>query len=151
MFDLYKKEFEDFYAENMERVASILSPRRNCKKYMDKLLADGHKLILITYRAYPHYKHAKETTIAWLNKHKINYTELVFSQTSQKIDECRKYKVDLMVDDRIDKCQIMRENGINCYLMLTNYNRDKKWDLPFVSSWANLYEVVSKYNSNTKN
>ena len=63
MFDWSEDEVHEFYANHMERIAKGLSPRRNCKKYMDKLLADGHKLILISHRACPDYKEPEKTTI----------------------------------------------------------------------------------------
>lgn len=145
MFDWSEDEVHEFYANHMERIAKGLSPRRNCKKYMDKLLADGHKLILISHRAYPDYKEPEKTTIEWLKKHKINYTKLVISKSADKTEECIQNNIDIMIDDRAGQCQKMSANGINCILMLTKYNRNRKGDLPFATSWKNLYEEITKW------
>ncbi len=144
MFDWSQEEVDEFYAQNMERIAKDLRPRRNCKKYMDKLLEEGHKLILISHRVYPNYKSPKKTTLDWLKKNHINYTKLVLSKSPDKTKECRENKIDIMFDDRPDKCRLMRENGINCYLMRTKYHKGEGKGLPSVTSWVNLYDKVQK-------
>lgn len=146
MFDWSKEEIEDFFANNMERIAKELKPRRNCKKYMDKLLEDGHKLILISHRAYPHYLDPKKTTLEWLEKNKINYSKLILSETPDKTKECKENNVDIMVDDRIDQCRKMGEQGIDCIVMITKYNRRSAKGLPFATSWENLYEKITRWN-----
>ena len=92
MFDWSQDEVDEFYNNNMERIAKDLKPRRNCKKYiMDKLLQDGHKLFLISHRAYPHYQNPEQTTLDWLKKNNINYTKLILSEAPDKTKECREY------------------------------------------------------------
>lgn len=144
MFDWSDEEVENFHIENMERIAKDFSLRRNCKKYMDKLLDDGHKLCLITNRQFPHYKNAKKTTIDWLKKHDVNYTKLILSKSPDKTKECKENNIDIMIDDRPDQCKLMRAQGINVMLMLTKYNRVEKEDLPFATSWENLYDKITK-------
>ena len=149
MFDWSEEEVENFHIENMERIAKDFSPRRNCKKYMDKLLSDGHKLFLISNRKYPHYKDAEKTTVDWLRKNNINYTKLILSETPDKTKECKESNIDIMVDDRPDQCKIMRANGINVMLMFTKNNRAEKDDLPYATSWKNLYSQITKMDINT--
>ena len=144
MFDWSKEEKDEFYENNMERIAKELKPRINCKKYMDKLLSDGHELILISHRAYPHYNNPYKTTVDWLNKHNINYTKLILSESPDKTKECKENNIDIMVDDRAGQCKKMRNNGVNCILMFTKYNRKEAEDLNFATSWKNLYEVINK-------
>lgn len=144
MFDWSQDEIDEFYNNNMERIAKDLHPRRNCKKYMDKLLADGHNLILISHRAYPHYNEPLKTTIDWLQKHKINYTKLILSESPDKTKECREHNIDIMIDDRVGQCKKMRNQGVNVMLMLTKYNIKEKEDLPNATSWENLYEEIIK-------
>ena len=144
MFDWSQDEVDEFYNNNMERIAKDLKPRRNCKRYMDKLLQDGHKLILISHRAYPHYQNPEKTTLDWLKKNNINYTKLILSNAPDKTKECKENNIDIMVDDRAGQCKKMRANGVNCMLMFTKYNRKEKEDLPFATSWENLYEEITK-------
>ena len=145
MFDWSHDEVDDFLASNMENLAKILKMRKNCKKYMDKLLEEGHKLYLISHRVCPDYKNPEKTTLDWLAKHKINYTKLVLSESPDKTKECKTYKIDIMVDDRVDQCKKMIANGVNCILMRTNYNKNRMEGLPFAKSWQNLYEEINKW------
>ena len=148
MFDWSIAEIDDFLDNNMERIASELRVRKNCKIYMDRLLADGNQLILISHRVYPHYRHANETTRTWLARHKINYTKLILSKAPDKTEECLANHIDLMIDDRPDMCKLMRAKGINCILMQTRYNRREKCDLPCVTSWAKLYDKIKGEENN---
>ncbi len=50
MFDWSKQEIEDFYASKMENLSATLHPRYNCKKVIDKLMQQGHKIYIITNR-----------------------------------------------------------------------------------------------------
>ncbi len=144
MFDWSKEEVEDFYHKNMEKFALELNLRRECKKYMDRLILDGHKLFLISHRAYPDYKNPYQTTTKWLEKNNINYYKLILSNSPDKTKECRENNIDVMVDDRAGQCKKMVHNGVSCILMLTKYNRREKGNLLYASSWKNLYEEISK-------
>lgn len=145
MFDWSEEEVQEFYNNNMERIASNLKCRKNCKLYMDKIIEDGHKIFLISHRAYPHYIEPFLTTENWLKKHKINYDKLILSEQPDKTKECKEYKIDIMLDDRVDQCRAMRDKGVNCILMLTKYNKRIIKGVPYVSSWKSFYEVVKEW------
>ncbi len=144
MFDWSEEEVQDFYVRNMEKIALELSPRRNAQKVINRLIEDGHKIYLISHRAYPHYINPMETTLKWLEKHKINYTKLILSNSPDKTQECLDYNIDIMVDDRAGQCKKMRSKGINVMLMLTRYNKPEKEDLPYATSWENLYKEINR-------
>lgn len=145
MFDWSKDEVDEFFAKNMESFAKVLKPRRGSKKYMEKLISDGHKLILISHRVYPHYKEAEKTTINWLYEYKIPYNKLIISKSPNKADECKENNIDLMVDDRANQCNLMVENGVKCILMLTKYNKNEAGDLPTTSNWKSLYRKIKQW------
>ncbi|MCQ2556195.1 MAG: hypothetical protein MJ149_02570 [Clostridia bacterium] len=142
MFDWSKQEIEDFYASNMENISSTLRPRRNCKQIIDKLMQQGHKIYIITNRLAPHYKNAERVTRAWLAQHKINYTNLVFAKDKNKTDECKQFKIDVMVDDLFDECKNMTQNGIKCVMMQTKFNIHHKKEILTATSWKNLYSII---------
>lgn len=145
MFDWTKEEFEDFYATHMERIAKELRTRRDCRKVINRLIADGHTIILISHRAFPDYKKPEQTTLDWLEKRKINFHKLVLSKSPDKTQECIENEIDIMVDDRASQCKIMRTNGINCIMMLTKYNKKETDGMPYARNWENLYEVISSW------
>lgn len=141
-FDWSVDEIEDFFNNNMERIASELDPIESAKYYMDKMLSDGHELYLISHRVYPHYKNPFETTVNWLKEHDIQYTKLILSETTNKSKECIENNIDVMFDDVKNNCHKLNESGIKCYLMKTKYNTKNTEGLNVVNNWRALYETV---------
>lgn len=141
-FDWSREEVEDFFNQNMQEFAKVLEPREDAKKYMDKLLEQGHSLYLISHRAYPHYSNPYEITEKWLKDNELNYTKLILSETTNKSKECKEYNIDIMFDDVRANCHQLQENGIKCCLMATDYNLKNVKDLEVVNNWKELYEKV---------
>lgn len=150
MFDITDEEVHEFYANNMEKLAKYLEPRKGAKYYMDKLLEDGHELYLISHRVYPDYKNPKETTIQWLKDNSINYTKLILSKTTDKSPECIKYNIDIMFDDVVSNCLKLRDKGIAVCLMETRYNKIYRKDLPMVKVWSELYDKIKDMSEKKK-
>lgn len=142
MFDWTKEEVKEFFINNMERIAKDLEPRNGAQYYMNKIISDGHELFLISHRAYPHYKNPFEITKKWLQKNNLKYNELILSSTTNKSRECKKYNIDIMFDDIESNCREMLNEGINCYMMKTNYNKADSCGIPFVLNWHKLYEKI---------
>ena len=143
MFDWSADEVEEFFNKNMQEFAKELEPRENAKYYMDKLLEEGHKLYLISHRAYPHYTKPYEVTEEWLKVNDIDYTKLIISKTTNKTKECKEHNIDIMFDDVRNNCRELQESGIKCYLMGTEYNQKNLDGLKVVKNWKELYEVVN--------
>jgi len=142
MFDWSKEEQDEFFNNNMERIAKTLEPRDGAKYYMNKMIDDGHELYLISNRVHPHYNNPFEVTEKWLNEKNLKYTKLILSKTKNKSLECNQYNIDIMFDDSKSNCQKLLDSKINCFLMKTNYNNAENCGLPFVLDWKNLYEIV---------
>jgi len=142
MFDWTKEEAQEFFYKNMERLEEILEPREDAKLYMEKLIADGHELFLISHRVYPHYKNPKEVTLKWLEKYKIPYTKLILSKDTDKSLECIENKIDILFDDSINNCKAVLKNGISSCIMGTVQNKNCKSDFERVENWEELYEKV---------
>ena len=143
LFDWSKEEIEEFYHHNMQNFAKDFVPRKDAKKYMDKLLKEGHKLYLISHRSYPDYSEPYEITEKWLKENNINYTKLILSKETDKTKECKEYNIDIMFDDVRRNCHQLINNGINCCLMKTKYNQKNLDGLNAVEDWKELYEVIS--------
>lgn len=144
MFDWSKEEVDEFFANNMQRIAMSLPARRNAGKVINKLLSEGFEIYLISHRVFPHYTEPYEVTYNWLRKHNINYTKLILSKEPDKTEECLEYKIDMMVDDRVSQCKIMSENGINVFVMRTRYNIWENHNLKEITSWNKLYQEAQK-------
>ncbi len=142
MYDWSSEEVEEFYVKNMEEFAKRFPVRKDSKYYMDRLLSEGHSLYLITNRVSPHYKEPYEVTTKWLNDNNIHYTKLILSKSTNKTKECRENNVDIMFDDSRRNCNRLIEGGINCYMMGTDYNKNRMKGINSVNNWQELYKVI---------
>lgn len=120
MFDWPKEEIEEFLINNMEKIATKLKKVDMSKEYIDKLLEEGNQVYLISNRAYSYYKNPLKTTKENLKKNKINYTELILTNTNDKSKECKDLKIDIMFDDRASNCMKLKKTK---YQLLLSKNK----------------------------
>ena len=93
LFDWSSEEVDEFFNKNMQEFSKTFEPIKDAKKYMDKLLEEGHKLYLISHRAYPHYLDPYEVTVEWLKNNGINCNEFQNSLTFIRFDKNRDGKI----------------------------------------------------------
>lgn len=146
MFDWSKKEEEDFFNNNIEKIVSNLKVIDGAKEYIDKLKADGNEIILITGRDNGDYTNAREMTEKWLNKNNIYYDKLVLTDAYSedkfsKVKECKEYNIDVMIDDSRSICRELKNAGIKVYMMDTRLNKDII-DIDRVYNWKEIYTKI---------
>jgi len=146
MFDWSKKEEEDFFYNNIEKIVSNLKVIDEAKEYIDKLKSDGNEIILITGRDNGDYINARDMTEKWLNKNSIYYDELVLTDAYSenkfsKVKECKEYNIDVMVDDSRSICRELKNAGVKVYMMDTRFNKDIT-DIDRVYNWKEIYTKI---------
>ena len=144
MFDWTEKEEQEFYKNNIERIARNLKVKEDAKKYIDKLKDDGHYICIITGRDNGEYKEPYNMTKEWLDSNLIKYDKLILTDAYDKKEKsikCLENNIDIMIDDSVGNCKSCIQNNIKTFLMDTPYNRFA--DIPRVNSWKEFYEVVS--------
>ena len=73
MFDWSKEELDEFYMNNIERIAKKLVLLDGTKEYIDKLKNAGYNIFIITGRDNGEYTNPYEMTKKWLDKNNIIY------------------------------------------------------------------------------
>lgn len=150
MFDWSEEEVSDFISDKMDEMGQKLDPIEDAKLYTDKLKKDGHQIYLLTHRINKYWKDPENITKQWLAKNKIYFDKLIFTATTDKSPECKKYKIDIMFDDSVSNCEVMVKAGIPCYVFKTRYNENHKKNLKMVYGWKDLYETVSEKSKKLK-
>ncbi len=84
MFDWSGDEEQNFYKNNIERIAKKLGVIDGAKKYIDKLHKDNHYIYIITGRDNGEYKEPYDMTKKWLAKNNIYYDNLVLTDSYDK-------------------------------------------------------------------
>ncbi len=62
-------ENDDFYYNNIQRIAMSLKPLNNAKEVIDKLKADGNEIYIITSSDNGEYINPEKMTRKWLEKY----------------------------------------------------------------------------------
>ena len=152
MFDWNEDEENNFYKNNIERIAKKLGVIEGAKEYIDKLHDDGHIICIITGRNNGEYKDPYNMTKKWLEDNNIYYDNLILTDAYDKhakTKECLEHNIDIMIDDSVRICSDCIENGITTILMDTPYN--KYSNMQRVKSWKEFYKYISNYKEDRIN
>ncbi len=145
MFDWTKEEFDDFYYNNIERIAKSLSVIENAPEYIRKLKEEGNEIFIITGRDNGEYTDPYKMTYDWLNKYNIEYNELILTNAYNSLEKakiCLENDIDIMIDDSTTILLEVHNSGITTLLMDTLYNKNEN-NLKRVYNWKEIYEYIT--------
>ena len=149
MFDWTPKEATVFYRNNAERIATNLTTIPHSKEYIDRLKADGHKIIIITARDFGVYSNPHTLTRTWLSNNHIYYDKLILTKYPRdKLEKCMENSIHLMIDNSKTVYQDCIKNNIPALLMDTTGNRDIS--ATRVHGWKEIYNFISNGDGNDK-
>ena len=144
MFDWSKEENDDFYYNNIQRIAMSLKPLNNAKDVIDKLKADGNEIYIITSRDNGEYINPEEMTREWLEKYEIYFDKLILTGRHEKGPVCKENNIDIMIEDSIKNCEDIENNGVKCYIMDTRYNKHET-RFERVKRWNEIYSKIAGF------
>ena len=144
MFDWSKEENDDFYYNNIQRIAMSLKPLNNAKDVIDKLKADGNEIYIITSRDNGEYINPEKMTREWLEKYDIYFDRLILTGRHEKGPVCKENNIDIMIEDSIKNCEDIENNGVKCYIMDTRYNKHET-RFERVKRWNEIYSKISRF------
>lgn len=127
----------------------------NIKEVIDKLKADGHKIILITARGASDLKCVNPYVLSflWLKEKGIKFDKIICRDTD-KVQNCLKYNVDIFIDDNINVIHNLSAKGIDSILISAPHNKQYKEILPSNVNFANcpndIYEIISQKTNKTE-
>lgn len=116
----------------------LAEPVEGMKEYIDRLISDGHKLIVITSRFNSELGIAKE----WAAEHGIEL-EIIGCENGKE-GYCKEHGVEIFVDDDFDKLESVQKVVKYLFLFSWGYNADVE-ERPLatrVFSWADLYTKI---------
>ena len=144
MFDWDTSYEQNYYRNNIERLASLLTPIKNSSRYINKLKEDGNEISIISGRDNGEYSNPYDMTINWLKKYNIPYDKLILTNAykhQEKAEVCKELGIDIMIDDSINVCKKCSDNNIECILFGTPYNKEEK-RFNRINSWEEIYNYV---------
>lgn len=129
-------------------------PRVNCPQTIAKLNADGHELYEITARKFATSNHPLGWYVRilfkkWLKRHNLKFKDIFYcsesNSPSDKLEGCRRFDVDVMIDDKPEVVYFLAEQGIPVLMFDAPYNQDVSGDnITRVMNWDDVYSEIKK-------
>lgn len=118
------------------------------KEVVDLLKNDGHELIVITARGcLGNSKNALSDAMNKLEKEDVKFDKYYWNQ-KEKLEICKKEKIDVMIDDNYHICEAMANAGINAvyFHSLNRKHLVENDKLKEVSNWGEVYRYIKEIN-----
>lgn len=128
----------EFIWNNFYKIIPTIEVKKDAVKIMEKIINDGHEIILITARS-----HAKPNqTEEYLKEKRVPYNKF-FECIHDKGKLAKEENIDLFIDDSINNCSQVLRNNINVLLFDAPYNKNCN-DYNRVCNWKEVYEYIEK-------
>ncbi len=124
-------------------------PREFASEIIKKLKKEGNKIYIITARneeglPQEEYGKSQEITKTWLNENNIEYDKLIFTPDSEKLEQCLKNNVEIMIEDSPTNIKNISEKipviKYNC-----SYNENILGkNIIRTYSWYQIYDIINK-------
>ena len=150
MFDWSEEYEKEYYKNNIERLAHLFGPIKDCSKYIKMLRNEGNIIYIISGRDNGEYSDPYNMTINWLKKYDIEYDELILTNAynhQEKADICLEKNIDIMIDDSTKVCEKCTSSNIKSLLFNTDYNKNET-KFERVNSWEEIYNYINNKNIN---
>ena len=102
-----------------------------------------NEIYIITARSNKFYKNAYEFCNNYLNKNEIYFDKLIIGQ-NHKLNVCKDENILLMIDDSIDTCEKLEDNGINSLVFNSIVNSEKNTNCNRVNNWLEVYDYIKE-------
>ena len=150
MFDWSEEYEKEYYKNNIERLAYLFEPIKDCSKYIKMLRNEGNLIYIISGRDNGEYSDPYNMTINWLKKYDIEYDELILTNAynhQEKADICLEKNIDIMIDDSTKVCDKCTNSNIKSLLFNTDYNKNET-RFERVNSWEEIYNYINNKKIN---
>lgn len=138
-----QKEKYDFFDTYYKNVLEECTPMEGVAEVIQKLKNEGNEIYFITARLTNILNCDTEAiTIKSLKDNNIPYDKLIIN-ISKKLEACKKYNIDLFIEDSYQTCKELEEYGIKSYLKTTIMNKEIDADnIERFDTWKELYEKI---------
>ena len=143
-FNWNKEEYAYFMGIIRKNVVENAKLRDGLLEILNKLINEGHEIIIITARSNVYYKDPEKMTLEWLKKEHIPYHKLILNATN-KAKICKEEKIDIFLDDDIKNCQEVYESSIRTIIMDNQGNTLENDKIKRIYDFYDFYKCVKKY------
>lgn len=127
-------------------------PRENSLSVIEGMKSGGHSVYQITARRFAAYKnplglYSKKLYTDWIKKHGYSFDGTFYctekDSNGDKLRGCRKFEVDIMIDDNPKVSKYLADNGIKVLLFDAPYNKYLHHpNIKRVYSWDEIAKAI---------
>lgn len=141
--EFLRQSFFNIYLEDIYANAEI---KRNVGQVLKRLKSKGNEIFIITARSNDYtatVKDVENITKRWLDEHNIEVDGIIVSAYGEtKADVCKKYNIDLMIDDDPYNYKKIISTGKRCILFDDRGKYDLKTD--YVTNWLDIEKYIER-------
>lgn len=138
-----RKTFFDIYLEDIYTNVEI---KRNVQKVLKRLKSKNNEIYIITARSdrlLQSKKTVLEITKEWLNRNDIEVDKIITDVYGEKkAIACKKYKIDLMIEDNPYNYHKITDASIKCLLFDDRARYELKND--YVTNWLDIEKYIER-------
>ena len=148
-FNWTEEQENKFWNKYIIKYFKQYQPREFASEIIKKLKKEGNKIYIITARneeglPQEEYGKSQEITKTWLNENNIEYDKLIFAPDSEKLEQCLKNNVEIMIEDSPTNIKNISEKipviKYNC-----SYNENILGkNIITTYSWYQIYDIINK-------
>ena len=137
---------EGFFSIYLEDIYANVEMKREVNKVIKRIKNRGNEIYIITSRSsnfVPTVKNVRDITEKWLQEHNIEVDKIIVAVYGEKKAEaCKRYDIDLMIDDDPYNYKKVTAAGIKCLL----YDDHEKYNLKedYVTNWLQVEKYIER-------
>lgn len=143
-YDAYSLLPDDVFKEFIYKYDSIIhqnvSLKKDAKEAIKELKSRGHEIYIMSSRG-SYSDNSYEDSYNYLIEHDIPFDKLICN-IDTKVDSVKENKIDLFIDDNINICNLLIENGINVIKM--KRHDDKEYEHLSFSTWEEIIKCIKE-------
>lgn len=137
--DLTIDDYKLFINKYTREIYDFVPLKEDVIDVLQKWHNEGKRIIFITARGRDNEDFTLARTALYFHSNNVYYDEIIFKQKS-KFDACKKYGVDLFIDDKEEVLDEIKANNIKT-LRITQLSNSKH---DTVKDWVDIYNYVEK-------
>lgn len=138
----------DFYKKYYKKILEECTLKDSVAEVLTALKNEGNNIYFITARFENNdICNSYDITKNMLDKNNIPYNEIIVG-AHEKLEYAKKYNIDVFVEDNLDTCVKLKENGIEAILMTSELNfKVDTGNIERVDNWFEAYLKINAYKN----
>ncbi len=138
--------YKSFFSIYLEDIYSNVEIKRDVNKVLKRLRSKGNEIYIVTARRSDYVPTVKDVIVItkeWLEKNKIEVDGIIVSAYGEtKADVCKRYDIDLMIDDDPYNYKMIVSKGKKCLLFDDRERYNLKDD--YITSWLDIEKYIER-------